>query len=233
MVSETNAFTGAVQGVTITALQDTAGGTENLTIENDEDVTQQLVADFVESYNSLIETFDTLTAYNAEAEEAAPLHGDATIRGIRDQIRREMSNPVTDIDAAFTTLRDVGIETQLDGKLQIQGDELSSVLAGEFVRFGQLFANSDGFATRLYDLTEGFLATDGVIDARTKGLNSTIEEIADRRVALNERLASLETRLLRQFNALDSLLGELNSTSNFLNQQLTNLPGFTPPGRNN
>jgi len=48
--------------------------------------------------------------------------------------------------------------------------------------------------------------------------------------ALNVRLASLETRLLRQFNALDSLLGQLSSTSNFLNQQLNSLPGFTPPG---
>ena len=76
------------------------------------------------------------------------------------------------------------------------------------------------------------VATDGIIETRTQGLNSTIEDYADQRVALNERLASLETRLLRQFNALDSLLGQLNSTSSFLTQQLNNLPGFTTPDSN-
>jgi len=35
--------------------------------------------------------------------------------------------------------------------------------------------------------------------------------------------------LLRQFNALDSLLATLSSTSNFLNQQLNSLPGATRP----
>ncbi|MDH3439954.1 MAG: flagellar hook-associated 2-like protein, partial [Gammaproteobacteria bacterium] len=54
-----------------------------------------------------------------------------------------------------------------------------------------------------------------------------IEDFNDQRVSLNERLVSLEARLLRQFNALDSLLGELTQTSTFLNQQLSNLPGFT------
>ncbi|MDH3532690.1 MAG: flagellar filament capping protein FliD [Gammaproteobacteria bacterium] len=229
IVSDTNTFAGAVQGVTINALQETAGSEESLTVVNDQDATRQLVTDFVESYNSLVDTFDALTDYNAEAESAAPLLGDATVRGVRDQIRRELSVAVGETNATFTTLRDVGIEVQLDGKLQINDDELSVVLAEDFVNFGQLFANADGFAVRLHDLTDGYLQTDGIIDARTRGLTSTIDSIADQRDALNERLASLETRLLRQFNALDSLLGQLSSTSNFLSQQLNSLPGFTPP----
>lgn len=233
IASDTNTFTGAVQGVTITAIAETGGVTESLAVANDEEATQQLLADFVDSYNILVETFDSLTNYNAEAESAAPLLGDSTIRGIRDQIRREMSAAISGIDTKFSTLRDIGIETQLDGKLQINSDELSTVLAEDFINFGQLFASSEGFATRLFELTDSFLGTGGIIEVRTKGLNSSIEEYADQRTALNERLASLETRLLRQFNALDTLLGDLNSTGNFLNQQLNNLPGFTNPGRNN
>jgi len=231
VASDTNTFVGAVQGVTINALQDTAGGTESLTVVNDEESTRQVVTDFVESYNSLVDTFDALTDYNAEAESAAPLLGDATVRGVRDQIRRELSIAVGDANASFTMLSDVGIEVQLDGKLQINDDQLSVVLAEDFVNFGQLFANADGFAVRLHDLADGFLQTDGIIDARTQGLTSTIDSIAEQRDALNERLASLETRLLRQFNALDSLLGQLSSTSNFLSQQLNSLPGFTAPDR--
>ena len=125
-----------------------------------------------------------------------------------------------------------GTPPRIDGKMEINDDEISTVLGDEFVKFGQLFANVDGFATRLFDLTEGFLESDGIIEARTKGLTETIDGFADDREALNERLSSLETRLLRQFNALDSLLAQLTSTSNFLAQQLDNLPGYTRPDIN-
>ena len=78
VMSDTNSFTGAVEGVTINILQETSGATESLTVENDEDAARDLVADFVESYNTLIDMFDSLTDYNVEAEVAAPLVGDAT-----------------------------------------------------------------------------------------------------------------------------------------------------------
>ena len=232
VMSDTNSFSGAVQGVTIDILQSTSGATEDLTVENDDDAARDLVGDFVESYNTLIDIFDSITAYDAEAEIAAPLVGDATIRGVRDQIRRELSTAVNDASLPFSTLREIGIEVQLDGKMEINDDEISTVLGDDFVKFGQLFANTDGFATRLFDLTDGFLKSDGIIEARTKGLTETIDGFADDREALNERLASLETRLLRQFNALDSLLAQLSSTSNFLAQQLNNLPGTERPATN-
>ncbi|MDH3350136.1 MAG: flagellar filament capping protein FliD [Gammaproteobacteria bacterium] len=230
--SENNTFAGAVQGVTITALQDTGGGSESLAITNDEDAVRDLVANFVTSYNALVETFDNLTDYDADADAAAPLLGDATVRGIRDQIRRELSVAVSDISGPFSALNDIGIDVQLDGKLAINDEDLSAALADDFVQLGQLFANSDGFAVRLHGLADSFLESDGIIEARTKGLTDRIESIGEDGQALNQRLAALETRLLRQFNALDSLLATLSSTSNFLSQQLNNLPGFVTPGSN-
>jgi flagellar hook-associated protein 2 len=227
--SENNTYAGAVQGVTITALQGTSGGTESLSVKNDQEAVKSLLSDFVESYNALIETFDGLTDFDPDSESAAPLLGDATVRGIRDQIRRELSDAVTGLGGPFSTLNDIGIDGQLDGKLAINDEDLSQVLANDFIQMGQLFASSEGFATRLYDLTDNFLASDGIVEARTQGLTDQIDRFGDQADALNERLASLETRLLRQFNALDSLLGNLSSTSNFLNQQLNSLPGFTPP----
>ena len=177
------------------------------------------------SYNSLVSTFDSLTDYDAEALTSGPLLGDATIRGIRDQVRRELSNAVEDVNSPFSALSDIGIETQLDGTLSLNDTVLTDALSNEFVKFGNLFSSSDGFAVRLYDLADNFLRSDGIIETRSQGLQTQIEGFNDQRESLNEKLASLETRLLRQFNALDSLLAELGSTSNFLSQQLANLPG--------
>jgi flagellar hook-associated protein 2 len=66
-----------------------------------------------------------------------------------------------------------------------------------------------------------------VFDSRTSSLKSSIDDIGDRREALNQRLVALQARYTKQFNALDSLLAQLQSTSNFLTQQLGNLPGYT------
>jgi flagellar hook-associated protein 2 len=231
VAGSTNSIEGAIQGVSIDLFAAVPGSTNKLTVENDESAARGLVEDFVESYNALINVLDSLTAYDIESEQAAPLLGDSTVRGIRDQIRRELSNVVNDPTSPFSSLSDIGIATQLDGTLEIDDTALSSALGDEFVKFGQLFSATDGFAVRLFDLTDGFLSDDGIIETRSDGLQGQIDDLSDQRDSLNERLAALETRLLRQFNALDSLLAQLSSTSNFLAQQLGNLPGAERSGQ--
>jgi len=81
----------------------------------------------------------------------------------------------------------------------------------------------DGLMDRLDNLVSTILDSDGLIDAKTDGLNSSIADITDQRTALNERLASYEARLLKQFNAMDTLVAQLNSTSTFLTNQLSSL----------
>ena len=79
---------------------------------------------------------------------------------------------------------------------------------------------------RLDSLVNRFLASDGLIDAKTDGLNSSIADITEQRAALNERLANYEARLLSQFNAMDTLVAQLNTTSSFLTNQLSALSGL-------
>lgn len=231
VMSDSNSISGAVQGVTIDLLGADPGQSYSLLIANDEAATRDIVNSFVDSYNELIATFDRITSFDSESSAAGPLVGDSTVRGIRDAVRRELSTATLDIDANFSTLTEVGIELQFDGTLTIDDEKLSSTLEQDFSKFGQLFAATDGFAVRLYDRVEGYLAGDGLLESRTKGLTAQIDDIGEQREASNERLLALETRLLRQFNALDVLLGELNNTSNFLAQQLANLPGFTNPNK--
>jgi flagellar hook-associated protein 2 len=232
ILSDSNVIEGAVEGVTLNLLQSDPGVPDTLVIANDTDDVRKTMDNFVTSYNNLVKTLDQLTSYNSEADAAAPLVGDSTVRGIRDQIRRELSYVVKDIDAPFSSLAEIGVDIQLDGELAIVDEDFDAVLQADFSKFGQLFANSDGFATRLYGMVDGFLQTGGIIETRTEGLNNTIDDFSEQRDALGERLASLESRLFRQFNALDSLVGELSLTSTFLSQQLDNLPGFTRRNRN-
>ena len=63
--------------------------------------------------------------------------------------------------------------------------------------------------------------------SRVDGLNARVDLLQDQQARWDTRLASIETRLRAQFTALDSLVANLNSTSQYLTQQLANLPGFT------
>lgn len=228
ITSSSNSVVGAIDGITLNLVAANVGVTTRITVDNDIDAVRSQINAFVTAYNQLIDTFDSLTKFDSETKNAAPLLGDSAIRGVRAQLRREFSVAVTDIDATFNTLAEIGIDTGVDGKLEVDVAVLDGVLAAEFSKVGQLFAGSDGFAVRLATVVDSYLDDDdGIIATRIEGLGITIDSFADRREALNRRLALLEVRLLRQFNALDALVGQLSLTSSFLTQQLKNLPGVS------
>lgn len=82
---------------------------------------------------------------------------------------------------------------------------------------------SQGYAYLLNQLATTELATDGPLDSRTKGINSSITDIGKQRDALNLRLAAIQKNYTKQFSALDAMLGSMNSTSSYLTQALAKL----------
>ncbi|MCP4077352.1 MAG: flagellar filament capping protein FliD [Gammaproteobacteria bacterium] len=84
---------------------------------------------------------------------------------------------------------------------------------------------SRGTVSSIDGILNRFLENDGLIDNRESGLNTSLEDIQDDRDDLNQRISALEARLISKFSAMDLLVSQLNTTSNFLSQQLDNLPG--------
>ncbi|GJL73921.1 flagellar filament capping protein FliD [Nitrosomonas sp.] len=83
---------------------------------------------------------------------------------------------------------------------------------------------ASGFAVKLNQLVENMLENDSLIDSRIDGINSSIVDIDTQRDTLNRRLDDVERRFRAQFAALDTLVANMTQTSNFLQQQLANLP---------
>jgi flagellar hook-associated protein 2 len=82
---------------------------------------------------------------------------------------------------------------------------------------------ASGFAGRMKDLLDDFLEADGLIADRTEGIDRQIETIDRQREAFERRMETIEARYRAQFTALDTLIARMNSTSNFLTQQLAGL----------
>ena len=87
-----------------------------------------------------------------------------------------------------------------------------------------------GFAYELDKLVGRMLENDSLIDGRMDGIQSSIKNIGSQREALARRLESVEKRYRAQFTALDGMIASMTKTSNFLTQQLANLP---TPGSSN
>ena len=80
---------------------------------------------------------------------------------------------------------------------------------------------SDGLATRLDNLLSGLLGGNSPLTARTNSLNQQVARIDDQRTTLNNRMTALEKRYSAQFQAMDALVGQLTTTSNYLTQQFS------------
>ena len=83
---------------------------------------------------------------------------------------------------------------------------------------------SHGFANKLEELVKNMLENDSLIDSRIDGINASIKDIGSQRETLSRRLEGVESRIRSQFVALDTLISSMTQTSNFLQQQLANLP---------
>jgi len=79
-----------------------------------------------------------------------------------------------------------------------------------------------GIADQLDTLISNFLRSNSLIDSRTSGINDSIGRINTQRKELDNKLSTLQARLFKQFNAMDAIVAKLQTTGNFLTQQLSN-----------
>lgn len=96
-------------------------------------------------------------------------------------------------------------------QVRITGGELGNRGAVTFI---------EGVSERAVDAITSILGADGALSARTDALNRDLERIQEDRIKLDLRIESYQARLVRQFSAADSLIAQLNSTRDYVSQQL-------------
>ncbi len=112
----------------------------------------------------------------------------------------------------------------LTGNVDAAGLQVE-VMGSESGSYGSL-SFSRGIADKLNSLIDEMLAADGTLESRIDGVGNRIEGIGAQRIALDSRLLALEERMRSKFIAMDMLVGQLQNTGNFLQQQLDSLPNI-------
>ena len=210
--SATNSVTGAIDGVTIALLNPTAAPA-TLTVARDIGSAAGVVALFVKAYNEFNSAFRTATG------KGAALQGHAGVLGIQQRLRAALG--ATYGSGAHTTLSSIGVAMQLDGSLKFDAAKLEAALSANAAGARAAIA---GAGAALQAVAEGALGSQGIIEANTSGIDRSIRDIGNRRTAIEQQLVSREKRYRAQFSALDAMLGRMNQTSSYLQQQLANVP---------
>ncbi len=218
--SPSNSVSEAIEGVTLNLTDVSNGDTVNLSVDLDESAVTNALEGFIGAYNDLVGLIQSLTNYDPETREASVLAGDSTVRTIASQLRNGLLTQIEGASDVYRYLVDVGVSTDSTGKLSLDSTKFNAAVTQNFAGIVDLV---NGFSEEMEQTVSGYLNSGGFLEARTQGIQARIDDIDNQRVTLERRFEALQARYVKQFTALDTLLGQLQNTSNFLTQQLSSL----------
>lgn len=225
--SSSNEFTDVIKGVALTvkSAHTQSASADNIKIELDKSSTEEAVTSFVDSFNAMLDVVDEVTNANKDTGSVGSLVSDSTIRTFMSQLRASMGDAVEINNSLSLSLSVIGISTQKDGSLKLDNEELKKQIDTNFEHFGTLFTSDDGIAKSLANVVNDYKGTGGIVDKKITSINSSIDRLNDEKEKFDTKMLSYEKRLFAQFNAMDLLVANLNSTSQYLEGALDSLPG--------
>jgi flagellar hook-associated protein 2 len=223
-----NTLDGVLDGVTLTLLQPTAAGADvEVSVAPDTEAVKTAITAFVSAFNEVASFIREQTKYDEASKKGGVLQGDRVVTGLQSQLRG-LFNQESSASAVFSSLSDIGIGFRSDGTLEVKGSQLDAALDNlpelrKLIAADGADAAGSGFMDRVKDFSTAVLGADGSFETRTESLNRQIADNRKRQEAMEQRLNQTETRLLRQYQALDGTMSQLNGLSSYLTQQLASL----------
>jgi len=215
VTSSSNTISDALDGIDFTVK---SLGTASLQVTRDDAAILEAVEGFASAYNALRTEINT--------QRNGQLEADSTLLNIERSIFSTLNAGSAITGSSFSYLVQAGISINKTGEMEVDADTVTSALNSDFSSFVNLFsAEGEGYANRLEALADGWLETDGLIDAREDGLQDKLDRYEDDKIRLEARLDIVEARIRSQYTALDTLVNQLSNTGNFLTQQLNSISG--------
>lgn len=230
ITSQRNSVENVIEGVTLSLTKETESA-QNLTLSADDSVTEKAVNAFVTAYNNLQNTIKTLTSYNTETQTGSPLTGDSLSRRVQTQMRQALSAATG--SGEVRNLAQMGITTDPQtGTLKVDSSKLSDALKNNMAGVQDLFSGTKGLSKSIDDTANLFVKTGGIIPSATDGVNRSIKALEAQYASASDRIDSRMKIYRDQFQKLDVMMSQMNSTSNYLNQQLSAIANMNSSSSN-
>jgi flagellar hook-associated protein 2 len=217
--SASNVVSNAITGVTIQLQQASAVDTPTiLSVSPDTSSAQASIDKFVTAVNGVLSSIQSLTGYDPSTQTAGPLNGNATLQAFQNQLQSILGKFTTGT-GAVKSLSDLGITAGIDGSYAVDDTKLGNALSASLASIGNLLGGTNGIATQIDNLVDGYTKPGGLLDTINKGLQTSLTNVADQQTALAAQLAAYSARLTAQYNAMDTAVALLKQTQTYLNAE--------------
>ncbi|ABC37544.1 flagellar filament capping protein FliD [Burkholderia thailandensis] len=225
--SASNAVSGAIAGVTLNLTQAAVGTTQTLNVTTDTTAQATAITNVVNLYNTVVTTMSSLSSLSGagtSSQRAGPLLGDSTLNMIQNSLARVVGAGVT-TGGSTVSLASIGItfadgatSTQADGTLTIDTTKLNAALQNSPSTVAAVFNSTNGIGAQLNTTIQNYVQTGGVFDTRSNALNQDLKSLAQQQTQLASYASQLTSQYNAQFTALNTLMAQMNSNSNYLTQ---------------
>jgi flagellar hook-associated protein 2 len=221
---ESNTLDEAIPGVTLDLLQAEEGTLTNLTVSIDHDAIEQKVKDFISGYNDVVSFVTNQSTFGDSS--SGVLGGNSSLNSIKRHLQTMLTERIS-TSGDFSSLTQLGLETQRNGTLTLDEDILSDAISNNLDSVEKLFAGEgevEGIASRFENYLEALTdSSDGFLAGRKESTTSNIKRIDNRIEATEMRLEKREQYLTDQFTSLELLVSQLNAQGDYLTSQLSAL----------
>lgn len=167
LTSKENQLDNAISGLTLDLNSADPDKAVNVSVSRDIDGIEEGVNDFIEKFNTVMDTIDELTDYagtNEDSEDSADsenededetsedfvtglLMGNSTLRRIQDALYEMITSNVDQNAGNYSTFRSVGIKLGSKGRLSLDASEFRTAINSDFESVFDLFAESRNIAS--------------------------------------------------------------------------------------
>jgi flagellar hook-associated protein 2 len=218
-----NIVTDFIPGMTL-SLQKTGNAT--VTVSRDLEAVKKAILDFTGALKDFLQFVKDNTSYDPETKSAGALLGETTLARVAAELVRRLTGRVA--SGVYQSVMDLGMTLDRYGNLLVDEGKLAQALESNPEAVRELFAGEGGVAASLKEYLSFVTDPYGGIMRSTEKLYEGIIRDLDEQIALmEERLEAQKERWLKQFAALESFLGTMQTQSNWLTQQIANLNKLT------
>ncbi|MEZ2350609.1 flagellar filament capping protein FliD [Caballeronia sp. RCC_10] len=220
VTSPSNTIADAINGVTLSLSAAASNTSQTLSVAVDDDAATKAINGFVAAYNAFVSTASSLSSFDSTASagsQGGPLLGDPMLDSIKSALATTLAKGVPS-GSTTLSLNAIGIDLQTDGTLKLDSDKLSSALSSNRSAVTALFNSTDGVGATLNTTATSFLQTGGVLDTRATELTKDLADITKQSTALQAYADKLTDQYNTQFTALNKLMAQMQSNSQYLTQ---------------
>jgi len=214
--SSSNSISDLIPGITLNLTEAAEGTTKTLTVSQDNSPLKINLQAFVSAYNASVNLLKSSSAYDATNDKASALTGDSLVRGLQQQLRSQLSANVVDMKA-------LGLAIGTDGTLTLNASTFDKAMADNPAAASALLGKDGKLSSSLSSVLKSNLDSTGTLTQRTDSLNKQIKKLEKDLDDLDARMEKVSARYTAQFTAMDTLVAQMQSTSNYLTQQLSAL----------